>query len=123
MSIKKTLRFTTASAVSMIVFYSFFACKQDKLPTPQAPSFCDSISATYNDSVKAIIDSKCSVAGCHLNTQSPILNNYTQVFGSSGRIAIRSLDLKTMPPLGMPQLTEDEIKILTCWREAGFPEN
>jgi uncharacterized membrane protein len=73
--------------------------------------------------VKAIIDAKCSVAGCHLNTQNPNLNNYTQVFGSSDRIAVRALDLKTMPPLGMPQLTEDEIKILTCWKEAGFPEN
>jgi uncharacterized membrane protein len=58
-----------------------------------------------------------------LNTQNPVLNNYTQVFGSSGRIAVRALDLKTMPPQGMPQLTDDEIKILTCWKESGFPEN
>jgi uncharacterized membrane protein len=120
---KKMIRFFTASAVLIIAFYSFYACKQDKLPVPEVPTFCDSITATYTDTVKAIIDSKCSVAGCHLNTQNPNLNNYTQVFGSSDRIAVRALDLKTMPPLGMTQLTEDEIKILTCWREAGFPEN
>jgi hypothetical protein len=35
---------------------------------------------------------------------------------------VRALDLKTMPPFGMLQLTEDEIKILTCWKEANFPE-
>jgi uncharacterized membrane protein len=120
---KKMLRFLTASTIVLFAFYSFYACKQDKLPLPEVPTFCDSITASYNDTVKAIIDSKCSVAGCHLNTQSPNLNNFTQVFNNSNRIAVRALDLKTMPPLGMPQLTEDEIKILTCWREAGFPEN
>jgi uncharacterized membrane protein len=119
---QKLIRFFALSSTALILFYSFLSCKQDKLPTPQAPTFCDSISATYNDSVKAIIDSKCSVAGCHLNSQSPNLNNYSQVFGSSNRIAVRALDLKTMPPIGMPQLTEDEIKILTCWKEANFPE-
>ena len=117
------IRTGIASFAAILVFYSFFSCKQDKLPLPEVPTFCDSITATYTDSVKAIIDAKCSVAGCHLNTQNPILNNYTQVFGNSGRIAVRALDLKTMPPQGMPQLTDDEIKILTCWKEAGFPEN
>lgn len=119
---QKLIRFFALSSITLVLFYSFFSCKQDKLPLPQVPSFCDSITATYNDTVKAIIDAKCSVAGCHLNSQSPNLNNYTQVFGNSNRIAVRALDLKTMPPLGLPQLTEDEIKILTCWREANFPE-
>jgi uncharacterized membrane protein len=119
---KKLFKFGTASFAALIVFYSFFSCKQDKLPLPEVPTFCDSITATYTDTVKAIIDAKCSVAGCHLNTQSPNLNNYSQVFGSSERIAVRALDLKTMPAVGMPQLTEDEIRILTCWRESNFPE-
>ncbi len=120
---KKLFKIGTASFAALIVFYSFFSCKQDTLPVPEVPTFCDSITANYNETVKAIIDAKCSVAGCHLNTQNPNLNNYTQVFGSSDRIAVRALDLKTMPQQGMPQLTEDEIKILTCWKEAGFPEN
>lgn len=120
---KKLFKFGTASFAALLVFYSFFSCKQDKLPLPEVPTFCDSITATYDGSVKAIIDAKCAVAGCHLNTQNPNLNNYSQVFENSDRIAVRSLDLKTMPQFGMPQLTDEEIEILTCWREAGFPEN
>lgn len=119
----KILKIFATTAFFILLFNFFSACKTDILPEPQQPTFCDSITATYNASVKDILDAKCAVAGCHLNTQNPILNNYSQVFENSDRIAVRSLDLKTMPKFGMPQLTDEEIEILTCWREAGFPEN
>lgn len=120
---KKIFQFGLLFFFSQILIFSLNSCKNDKLPEPQIPNFCDSISATYTDSVKSIIDSKCSVSGCHLNAQGPLLNNYTEVFGNAQRISARALDQKTMPPAGMPQLTNEEIEILSCWREAGFPEN
>jgi uncharacterized membrane protein len=118
----KILKIFATTAIVILLFNFFSACKTDKLPEPQQPTFCDSITATYTASVKDILDAKCATGGCHLNSQSPILSDFTQVFGNKERISVRALDLKTMPPMGMPQLTEAEIKILTCWKEAAYPE-
>lgn len=98
------------------------SCATDELPDPLVPTYCDSISATYVDTVKSIIDLKCG--GCHNNGTTPSMLNFMEVFGNKERIANRALDLKTMPPSYAPlQLTEEELRILGCWRTAGFPEN
>ena len=97
-------------------------CKADKLPVAENPTFCDSITATYNASVKAIMDAKCALPSCHGGPQSPSFVDYTAISSVTDRIAIRALDLQTMPPSGMPQLTNEELDIMNCWRNAGFPE-
>lgn len=120
---KKLFKVLSAFVLILLLFNAFYACKTDELPNPEVPTFCDSIAANYTDTVKAILDAKCSVGGCHLNSQAPNLNDFTQVSGSATRIAVRALDAQTMPPLGMPALTDREKEILNCWRNAGFPEN
>lgn len=107
----------------LFVAVTFFqGCKADKLPDPVTASFCDTISATYNASVKAIIDSKCAISSCHGGPQGPNLSTFSGVSGASDRIAARALDLQTMPPSSMPQLTNEEMDIMNCWRNDGFPE-
>ncbi len=120
---KKLFKIAFPSFALMFSFQLFYSCKTNEIPEPQELSFCDTVTANYTANVKAIIDAKCSVANCHLNAQSPNLNDYTQVFGSKDRIGIRALDQQTMPPMGMPALTAEEVAILNCWRAAGFPQN
>lgn len=94
---------------------------------------------TYNGNVKAIIDAACAYSGCHsggdagmfvpdgskdYTTYDGLLNNLT-----TGKFKDRTLDSLDMPPAnfvpeGFPtELTQEELDILTCWVENGFPEN
>ncbi len=100
---------------------SLYSCRADELPEPEVPTFCDSITVNYNTNVKNIIDNKCGT--CHNNGQNPGLGTFSQVSGSAERMMIRALDQQTMPPASMPALTQEEKDILSCWRNAGFPEN
>lgn len=119
----KRIFFLAASVgLFLITFAVMQGCKADELPEPENPTFCDSITATYNAAAKSIIDSKCALSGCHGGPQSPSLSSYATISAVTDRIAVRALDVQNMPPAGMPQLTEEEKDILNCWRNAGFPE-
>jgi uncharacterized membrane protein len=50
-----------------------------------------------------------------------VLESYTQVANSAGGINQRCIIEKTMPPSN--PLTPNEIAILTCWINAGTPNN
>lgn len=119
---KFTFSFNAFIAIFLCLLLSFYSCTADELPSPGSLDFCDTVEATYNASVKAIIDSKCAVSSCHGGPQQPNLTDFNAVNTNSDRISVRALDQQTMPPASMPALTNDEIDILNCWREAGFPE-
>lgn len=108
------------------------ACTYDNLDEPE---FCDTISATYDLNVKAIIDSSCAYAGCHLN--NPAIGDFTSYSGilsrlENGLIEARVIIQKDDPAIGMPpdyatngpkDLTQEQLDIISCWLEAGHPEN
>ena len=95
--------------------------------------------ATYETNVKPIIDKSCAYSGCHSGADagmfvSEISKDYTNYEGllgtlNNGSFAIRTLDTLDMPPpfftpADKPQeLTAEEINILTCWVDNGFPKN
>ncbi len=110
-------------ASSLFLGTVFQSCKADKLPPPDELEFCDTIAATYTSNVKAILDAKCATSSCHGGPQGPVFTDYSQTNSNSARIGIRAIDQQTMPPSFMPQLTNEELDILKCWRDAGFPEN
>lgn len=120
---KNIFQSTSILVFTVVVMQTFFACKSDELPLPVVSTICDSVIVNYNDTVKAILDTKCSVNGCHGDIQSPLMTNYSEALNSSQRIIVRALDVQTMPPVGLPQLTEREKTILRCWSNKGFPEN
>ena len=95
---------------------------------------CDDITATYDSTVKTIIDGSCAYSGCHDGTggNSSIpsgANDYTSYAGlkaslDGGSFNTRALVSKNMPPTGaMPELTAAQLEVLTCWHEAGYPES
>lgn len=110
-----------------------FACG-DKDEDPVDP--CDSINATYDGDVKAIINSSCAYSGCHdgMNTGLPEdARDYTTFAGlgvntANGKFKTRVLDVKNMPnpditPDDKPQeLTTAQLEILQCWHDAGYPQ-
>ena len=98
----------------------------------------DSCAHTYENGVKEIIDRSCAYAGCHAGAEASMWvpdnsKDYTNYDGiladlNSGVFTTRTLVEFTMPdtmwvPEGNPKfLTADELEILNCWKDNGFPQ-
>lgn len=123
-SIMKKLWIIGLNVFFLAICLQITACRTDQLPEPvvEEPEFCDTIGATYNDAVKGIIDAKCAVSGCHNGSQPPLLTSFSGVDAQTDRIDVRALTQQTMPPSSMPQLSNEEIDILNCWKNASYPE-
>ena len=118
----------------------FAACNDDDdddMMDDDMVEACDSYTATYNGDVKAIINNSCAYSGCHSGADGSggILEasrDFTTLSGiqaslDSGIFDTRALDLKNMPPSYAPEgspteLTAEQLEILTCWKDAGYPE-
>lgn len=106
-------------------------CLADKgeLTEEVSQDYCDSLQATYDDTVKTLIDLNCAVAGCHVSGfQNGDFSSYSSMsaFGvlttDAGGIQARAIDENpsSMPP-GNP--LPDSVKaIFQCWINDGFPQ-
>lgn len=99
---------------------------------------CDDIDATFNGDVKDVLSVTCSYDVCHGPSSNfgqldyNIFSNL-QTFLENGSFEARVLnggnaDNPIMPPPYTPdgnpkELTAEQLQILTCWKEAGYPEN
>ncbi len=109
-------------------------CSNDVLPAPETGD-CDALQPTYEKDIKAIIDRSCAYSSCHLDSAPGVFTSYEGLLNdlNDGDFSRRVISLRADESLGMPpnnapdgrpkDLTEDEINIITCWLEAGFPEN
>ena len=102
------------------------------------PESAVAVSATYNESVKLVIDNTCAYAGCH-NGSPGVPGNYMTYEGlrfdlENGDFMERVVDLVDDPVIGMPpdravnfggpaDLTPEEFELILCWIENGYPEN
>lgn len=90
--------------------------KSDILPD------CATIPARFADDVLPLIHTKCATA-CHnafsVNSGGP-LTNYTQIKNKAAQIKLM-VETRQMPKGG--SLTDAEIKIISCWVEAGAENN
>lgn len=91
---------------------------------------CETLSATFDGEVLNILEATCAYEGCHPNyLEYATIKEKTD----SGAFQARVLDRDTsagrpMPPPDVPDdkpknLTTEQLQILTCWMEAGYPEN
>jgi len=117
----------------LIVFLSVglvVSCSDDG-DDSKVDAICDQHTATYDGDVKEIINSSCAYAGCHVDNFAS--GNFTTYDGmkthlDDGKFEDRVLILKNMPPDYAPEdkpseLTAEQLEILTCWKDAGYPEN
>lgn len=99
------------------------------------PEISEPIVATYDASVKPIIDASCAYAGCHNGTPG-VPGDYSTYAGLSNDIENgffyrRVVEIRDDPVLGMPpnratgptDLTEEEFQLILCWVENEYPEN
>lgn len=115
--------------LALAAVFAFSNCDKDD----------DGCNHTYENGVKDIIDKSCSYAGCHAGPDASMWvpetsADYTNYEGmmfdlNSGEFESRALILRNMPdtmwtPDDRPQvLTEEEIEILNCWKDNGYPKD
>ncbi len=99
------------------------------------PEEAEEVVATYDESIKIIIDATCAYSGCHNGTPG-VPGDYSSYAGleldlENGSFFRRVIDSKDDPVLGMPpdrapgptELTEEELQLILCWVENDYPEN
>ncbi len=103
------------------------------------PEACDTLmNITYDGLVKTIINESCAYSGCHDGTNGIGPGDYTTFSGLNpflidGSFEERVITQKDDEVLGMPpdvyqetqkaDLTQEELDIIQCWINEGYPEN
>ena len=122
-TVKKIFSFICCFAIVGLVLQSSEKETSKPEPDPVQEPPCH---PTYTSDIKAIVNAKCAISGCH-NGNSGIVGftSYTPLKerADNGRIKSYVFELKIMPPASAAQLTEDEKKLLQCWLDNGAPEN
>jgi|GEM_PF-1260843 len=74
---------------------------------------------SFTMDVNPIITANCATSSCHNGNRRPTLNSYSTISANAPSIlnAINS----NMPPGG--HLSTDQIRLITCWVNAGAPNN
>ena len=75
--------------------------------------------ASFKNDVNPIIANYCATSGCHNGSRSPNLSSYTGI--SNNASSIVSAINRNMPPGG--RLTVQQTALITCWVNAGAPNN
>jgi len=125
------------SLTSIAILLTETACTTDQLLEMPPLALCDTLPVSYDLQVKAIIDTNCAFAGCHVSgTAAP--GNYTTYnrmlpFLTDREFKRFVIDLRNDPELGMPpdwvtnpgpnDLTDEEFDIISCWVQNGYPQN
>ena len=126
----KTTR-TLFGAGTLLAITLLVGCLVDKgeLVEETPAEYCDTLQATYIDTVKTIIDTRCATPGCHDNASSGIGDFGTYaglsaqgvlVDGNSGLGGRISSATAPMPPQGL--LPDSIRRVLECWAGDGYPQ-
>jgi hypothetical protein len=113
------------SAFVLLMVVLVIACKKDSENENKesATVDCSTITTTFSGTVSPLIALSCAKSGCHAtgSTNGPgALTNYTQIFNSRARIRVVVANGQ------MPQdatFSAQQKAIITCWIDAGAPNN
>ncbi|WP_425390753.1 SprB repeat-containing protein [Ekhidna sp.] len=75
---------------------------------------------SYENSIKAIIETNCAISGCHNGSVSPDLRTFSTIQSSASRIKARTGNGSM--PRGRT-LTQTQIDLIACWVDDGALDN
>ncbi|MEO0732509.1 MAG: hypothetical protein AAFZ52_06720 [Bacteroidota bacterium] len=126
------MRFLPPAFLFFVTVVTVASCTADALPEPQA-SVCGDETLTYEADVRQIIEETCAYSGCHLGGAPGLYNDYDGLLSAlnDGTFRERVVLQRADPNVGMPpnyapndrqqDLTEEQLTVITCWLEDGFP--
>jgi len=104
-------------------FVLWNACTYKKGEVPVAEIPCDSMSySTHIDPIIATYCIDCHTAG---GTGTGDFTSYSdlKIAADNGSLKRTVFTLKSMPPAGSPELTDEQRANIKCWVEQGAPQN
>lgn len=111
------------AACSVLMTVLIIACKKDSENDTPATVDCSTITTTFSGTVQPLMNTSCAKSNCHatgsVNGPGPLVT-YTQIFNA--RVRIRDV----VASGSMPQdatFTANQKAIITCWIDAGAPNN
>jgi hypothetical protein len=111
------------SVVLTGVVLLFNSCYNNKEEILYGTISCDGANISFATNVFPIIQTSCAVTGCHAagSTNGPgPLTSYTEIKNAAARIKPAVVS-RFMPKVG--SLTTSQIKTISCWVDAGAPNN
>lgn len=108
----------TLTAYLAVVAMIFSSC------TVESIIECDGSTPTYDGEISAIINGNCLGSGCHASGSNGVFTTYAGLQSrlTNGAFEREVLVDRTMPR-GAGTLTRDQLILIQCWKENGFPEN
>ena len=108
---------------SVFLFGLAAGCTADKA---FAPMTCENQHVTYSQTILPIINARCAMPGCP--GAGSATGDFTAYAGvkakvDNGSFRLRVIDLRVMPPLTQAPLSDEDIFRITCWLDAGAPDN
>jgi hypothetical protein len=119
--------------LTLLTITFMVSCTTDQLPEPMEAD-CGAETPTYSNEIKFIIDESCAYSGCHLDSSPGRFDNYGGLlpYLEDNTLRQRVLIQRGDPVAGMPpnnapdgrakDLTEEQLTMIECWLDAGFPE-
>jgi hypothetical protein len=113
------MKFHLFGFITGTIMFTATACqynKSDVLPD------CATVPARFSTDVLPLIHRKCATA-CHNTTTTNAggpLTNYTQIKNKASQVKLM-VETRQMPQDGF--LTDAEIKVISCWVDAGAENN
>ncbi|MBO6516270.1 MAG: cytochrome c [Bacteroidia bacterium] len=91
------------------------------------PYECDGLIPTYSEDVKKIMDTNCALSGCHDSNSKKSGRDYSTYEGVSADAgndafmgSVQHLNGYSAMPKNGDKLTEEQLKILSCWITNGM---
>ena len=112
------------SSLMLLMMIFSISCTYDNAEELYGTRECEPDEISFSEDIMPIIATNCAIAGCHVSGQQrPTLENYGQISANAERVEFRTSN-GTMPPStsGL-RLSQDEINAISCWVDAGAPEN
>lgn len=119
---KKALVFITVFGLTL-----FQACKNDDEPKVDCSKVTGATFTTNSGKAESLLKSKCDGASCHAvggdaASHWALNGDYDKMKVHFDHMYEEAIEEKKMPPAGAPALTQAEIDLFQCWKEAGFPK-
>jgi hypothetical protein len=113
------MKFRLTAIIVLMVVVAAVGCEYSK---SEVLPDCATVPAKFSTDVLPLIHSKCAIA-CHntlsTNKGGP-LTNYTEIKNKASLVKFM-VETRQMPQVG--SLTDAEIKVISCWVDAGAENN
>ncbi len=108
----------------LIVGLACYACTSDNVEDYYGTVDCASRNVSYEMDIVPIIKSNCAIPGCHApGTYLPDWTKYENLVAHAQKIKKYTFEGIMPPSYSGKSLTIEEVRTISCWIDAGTPNN